>query len=149
MDQQSILRLAKRELGLSYPRLAGEMGVSARTIEKWAMERASPDHRAMPLIARKLLVRLLAERKREHLTRGDRATAERIDAISAQTDPAVLRESLRAFDSHQRAADAIAPMTAAPDKPRHFRTPAEKNAWDDQEAVRNARRARAKSARAR
>lgn len=149
MDQQSLLRLAKRELGFSYPQLASAMGVSARTMDKWALVAESGDHRSMPLMARKLLVHLLAERKRRHLAAGDRASTERIDAISAQADPAVLRESLRAFDSLQRSADSIAPMAAEPDKPRYFHSPAEKNAWDEQQALRNARRTRAKSARGR
>jgi hypothetical protein len=149
MDQQTLLRLIKRELGMSYPRLAAEMGVSERAMEKWSMAATSGDHRAMPLIARKLLVRMLAERKREHLTAGNRSAAETIDAISANADPAILRASLRAFDSLQHSANVIAPMSVSPTRPKHFRTHAEKNAWEEQETLRNARRIRAQNARAR
>ena len=149
MHQQTLLRLTKRELGLSYPRLAEALGVSERTIAKWSLDPASGDHREMPLIARKFLARLLGDRKREHLSKGERTAAERIDAISSRLDPAVMRESLRAFDALQLAADAFAPAKRAAAKPRYFRTLAEKNAWQEREALQNARRSRAKSARGR
>ena len=149
MDQQSLLRLAKRELGIPYPRLAEALGVSERTIAKWSLAAGSGDHRAMPLIARKFLARLLSDRKREHLAAGERAAAERIDAISSRLDPAVMRETLKAFDALQRSADVLAPRGGSARKPRYFRTPAQKNAWEEAEAIRHARRARAKNARGR
>ncbi|HEX4944943.1 MAG TPA: hypothetical protein VFV55_11360, partial [Usitatibacteraceae bacterium] len=147
--QVSVLRLAKRELGLSYPRLATTLGVSERTMEKWALDPSSGDHRGMPLMARKFLCHLLEEAKRRHLSAGDRDSAERIDAIAANADPARMRVSLQAFDALQRTANALAPMRARPDRPRFFRTLAEKNSWEDKEILENARRARAKSARRR
>lgn len=149
MKQVSLLRLAKRELGLSYPRLAATMGVSGRTMEKWALDPSSGDHREMPLMARKFLCHLLEEPRRRHLAAGERDAVERIDAIASQADPDRLRESLRAFDSLQRSADALAPMRARRGRPRHFATLAAKNAWEDKEALDHARRARAKSARRR
>jgi|GEM_PF-4668070 len=148
MDQVTLLRLAKRELGLSYPGLAVALGVSARAMEKWSLGPASGDRREMPLIARRLVAHLLADAKRRRLEAGDRESAERLDAISAQADPERMRESLRAFDSLQRSADALAPMTARR-RPPHFRTWAEKFAWEEKELLADARRARAKSARRR
>ncbi len=149
MKQVSLLRLAKRELGLTYPRLAESLGVSERTVAKWALDPASGDHREMPLMARKLLVLLLDEPRRRNLLAGDRAAVERIDAIAAQADPARLRESLRIFDSLQRSATVLAPMRSRTNRPRHFTTLAEKNAWEEKELLDDARRARAKSARCR
>ena len=43
----------------------------------------------------------------------------------------------------------LVPMTAPARWPGYFRTPAEKNAWNEREELRNARRAAEKSARAR
>lgn len=149
MNQQQFLRLAKRELELSYPRLASELGVGARTIEKWAMDPASPDHRAMPLIARKFVILLLDARKRSHIAAGDRAAAETIDAIAAQMDPDRLASSLRTFDALQRSARRLAPLRAPRGKPKSFRTLAEKNEWERAEETRHARRIRAQAARGR
>jgi transcriptional regulator with XRE-family HTH domain len=150
MDQSTMLRLAKREMGLSFPQLAGEMGVSGRTLEKWASPLGSADRREMPLIARKLLVRLLDDEKRGRLAAGDRRGAETIDAIAAHLDPARLRAALRDFDSLQRAARKLAPLgPLSTRKPRAFANLEDKNAWQRQEEARNARRIRAASAGAR
>ena len=149
MKQVSVLRLAKRELHMSYPRLARILGVSGRTIEKWALDPASGDHREMPLMARKFLCHLLEEPRRRYLVAGDRESAARLDAIAAQADPDRLAEALRAFDSLQRAAGVLAPMRSRVTRPRHFATPEEKNAWEEKELLDDARRARAKSARRR
>lgn len=149
MKQVSLLRLAKRELGLTYPHLADAMGVSTRTVEKWALDPGSSDHREMPLMARKFLVLLLDEPRRRCVAAGNRDAVERIDAIAAQADPARLREALRIFDSLQRSANALAPMRSRTTRPRHFTTLAEKNAWEEKELLDDARRARAKSARRR
>ncbi|HXN15422.1 MAG TPA: hypothetical protein VN878_03540, partial [Usitatibacter sp.] len=73
MDQQTFLRWARRELGVPYRRLAAELGVSARTIEKWAMKSSSPDHRAMPLMAIRLILRMLDDRKHALLAQGERS----------------------------------------------------------------------------
>lgn len=146
MKQQEFLRLAKRELGLTYPALAQELGVSARTIEKWAMDPASPDHRPMPLIAKRFIVKLLDERKGHHLKAGDRAAAETIDAIAAQVDPRRLAASLRTFDSLQRSASRLFHPVARR-KPAFFRDFDEKNRWERQEEARNARRIRAQASR--
>lgn len=150
MDQATFLRLAKRELEWTFAKLAAEMGVSERTMEKWASPAASSDRREMPLIARKLLVRLLDDAKRLRLARGERRAAETIAAIAAHIDYDRLRASLRDFDALQRASRRLAPMgPAAPGKPNAFATPAEKNAWQREEESRNARRLSAASARTR
>ena len=150
MDQAIFLRLAKRQLGVTFARLADEMGVSSRTMEKWASPPESPDRREMPLIARKFLVRLLDDRKQSLLAAGDRKGAETIDAIAARIEPERLRVLLRAFDSLQRTARRLAPMQARPaGRPRAFASLDEKNAWQREEEAKNARRIRAASARAR
>jgi transcriptional regulator with XRE-family HTH domain len=148
MNQRQFLRAAKRELGLTYPALAREIGVAARTIEKWSMDSESPDHRPMPLIARRFILKLLDERKRAVLLAGDRATAETIDAIAAQVDPERLAASLRTFDALQRS--SIVVQGGPPRlKPAFFRDFAEKNEWERREEVRHARRIRAQAARRR
>lgn len=149
MKQVALLRLAKRELGLTYTGLAQSLGVSERTVEKWALDPASRDHREMPLMARKFVCHLLEEPRRRFLAAGDRESVERIDAIAVQADPDRLRESLRVFDSLQRTADALVPMRTRRDRPRHFAAIADKNAWEEREQLHDARRARAKSARRR
>ncbi len=149
MKQQQFLRVAKRELGLTYPALARELGVSARTIEKWAMDRSSPDHRPMPLIATRFIVKLLGERKRELLAAGDRTAAETIDAIAAQVDAEKLAASLRTFDALQRSAHRLGAVAVPRRKPAFFRDFAQKNRWERDEEARNARRIRAQAARRR
>src|SRR5687767_2442398 len=101
MDQQMFLRIAKRELALSYQELAARIGVSARTIEKWSLARSSSDHRVMPRIAIKFIAHLLEETKRARILRGDRPGAELIDAVVSHVDADKLRESLRTFDALQ------------------------------------------------
>lgn len=133
MDQQAFLRRATRELGMPYRQLAGELGVSERTVEKWSLRGASADHRAMPLMATRLILRMLDDRKRELIAKGDRAAAEAIDALGAQVDPARLAASLRTFDALQRSSPRIAPMDMARRKPRFFTTFAQKNAWEREE----------------
>lgn len=49
--QQLFLRRARRELGLTCGELARELGVSARTVEKWSLRAGSGDRREMPLMA--------------------------------------------------------------------------------------------------
>lgn len=147
MKQQEFLRVAKRELGLTYPAFARELGISARTIEKWAMDPSSPDHRPMPLMARRFIVKLLDERKRKYLAAGDRSGAETIDAIAAQVDPERLAASLRTFDALQRSARRLGGAVIATRKPAFFRDFTEKNKWERDEEARNARRIRAQTAR--
>jgi hypothetical protein len=146
MDQQAFLRRARSELGVPYRALAAELGVSERTVEKWSLRGDSSDHRAMPLMAIRLILRLLDDHKRSLLLRGDRAAAEAIDALGAQVDPARLAASLRVFDQLQRSAGRLAPMAAPRRKPRAFATPARKNAWEREEEVRLARGAQAQAA---
>ena len=146
MDQQAFLRRARKELGVPYRQLAAELGVSERTIEKWSLRGASADHRAMPLMAIRFILRLLDERKRELLAHGDRAAAEAIDALGAQVDPARLAASLRTFDALQRSSRRMVAMGAARRKPRSFATLARKNAWERKEETRLARRAQAPAA---
>ncbi len=141
MDQQTFLRLAKRELGVAYPKLASEIGVSARTIEKWSLDVRSGDHRKMPLIAEKFISKLLEEKKRARVLAGDRKTAEAIDAILSHVSKEKRQDALRTFDQLQRSANVFVQMTVAGDKPRYFRTLAEKNAWSEEEEIRHARRA--------
>lgn len=140
MDQSTFLRLAKRELGFSYPALAVRLGVSPRTMEKWSLNSRSRDYRKMPRMAVRFIAELLESRKRECLAGGDRASAETIDAILAHVSLEKFIVSLTTFDRLQRAADAIAPMVVLPGRPPHFATLAQKNAWDQQVEMFNARR---------
>lgn len=140
MDQSTFLRLAKRELGFSYPALAARLGISPRTMEKWSLNGQSRDYRKMPLIAVKFMSELLEAKKRESLTQGERTSAETIDAILAHVSAEKFKESLDTFDRLQRSADAIAPMVVMPGRPPHFETMAEKNAWDEEVEIFNARR---------
>lgn len=146
MDQQTFLKLAKRELGLTYPQLAEELGVGVRTIEKWSLHARSADHRAMPAIAERFICKLLEDKKRASLAVGDRSRAEVIDAIVCQVSPRKLAESLRTLDALQATAAALAPLRNEPDKPRYFRTQAEKDVWQAEEEVRHARRVQQASA---
>lgn len=139
MDQQTFLRLAKRELGVSYPQLAAQIGVSPRTMEKWSLGARSSDHRAMPLIAKKFISRLLEDLKRTRVLAGDRGTAEAVEALVSHVNTEKLRDVLRTFDTLQRSVSAFVPMTVARDKPRYFKTLADKNAWSEKEELDNAR----------
>lgn len=141
MDQQTFLRLAKRELGVSYPQLAAQIGVSPRTMEKWSLGDRSSDHRAMPLIATKFISRLLEDLKRTRILAGDRGTAEAVDALVSQVNTEKLRDALRTFDTLQKSASVFVPMTVARDKPKYFKTLSDKNAWSEKEELDNARRA--------
>jgi transcriptional regulator with XRE-family HTH domain len=145
MDQHAFLRRASAELGLSYPQLAAELGVSDRTVEKWSLKASSTDHRAMPLVAIRLTLRMLDDRKRELLARGDRAGAEAIDALGAQVDPARVAASMRTFDALQRSMGRLSPPIRRR-KPRAFATLALKNAWERREETRHARLAQAAAA---
>ena len=149
MDQQQFLRRARIELGIPYRRLAQELGVSERTVEKWSLHAQSTDRREMPLMAIRLILRLLDDRKRELLAAGDRAAAETIDALGAQVDPARLTASLRTFDALQRSARRMASISPPRRKPRYFTTLAKKNAWEREEEIRHARRIQAQAARKR
>ncbi len=141
MDQQTFLRLAKRELGVSYPQLAGEIGVSARTMEKWSLTDKSADHRQMPLMARKFIARLLEEKKYAQVLAGDRATAEVVDAIASHVNRDSYHEALLTFDSLQRSANRLVRLRVYHDRPCYFRNWSEKNAWSEEEEIRNARKA--------
>jgi len=149
MDQQTFLRLAKRELGTTYPKLAEEIGVGARTLEKWTLASRSGDARTMPLIARKFIARLLEDHKRARIMAGDRGSAEVVDALVAQVSADKLHEVLRTFDALQRSANALASMSAPRNKPRFFKAASDKNRWERKEEIRNARRIAQKSAGAR
>lgn len=142
MDQQTFLRVAKRELHLSYPQLAAEIGVSPRTMEKWSLPSRSSDRRAMPLIAMKFIVRLLEDLKRTSVLAGDRAAAETVDALVSHVDAGKFEDALRTFDMLQQTATALVPMARAPEKPRYFKSLRAKNAWCEKEELDNARRAR-------
>lgn len=143
MDQQAFLRRASRELGMPYRRVAEALGVSERTVAKWSLKASSADHREMPLMAIRLLLRMLDDRKREHLIRGDRSAAEIIDALGVQVDPARLAASMKSFDALQRSMARLVPAPRR--KPRNFETIAAKNEWERNEEARLARLARAKA----
>ena len=130
---------------MTYPQVAQALGVSERAVEKWSLRAASPDHREMPLMAIRLLLRMLDDLKREHLARGDRSAAEVIDALGTQVDPARLAASMKTFDALQRSMARLAPLKAPRNKPRSFATPSAKNAWERNEEARLARLARAKA----
>jgi transcriptional regulator with XRE-family HTH domain len=146
MDQRDFLRLAKRELGLTYPALARELGVGERSLEKWTLDPASPDRRAMPLIATRFVIKLLDERKRALLEAGARAEAETIDAVVAQVDSRRVAEALRTFDALQRSARRMRLLPGRL-KPERFRTFEEKNEWERNEEARHAKRIRSQAAR--
>jgi transcriptional regulator with XRE-family HTH domain len=146
MDQQVFLRLAKRELGLTYARLADELGVSLRTVEKWAASGSSPDHRAMPVMATRFILMMMDQRKRVHLAAGNRQGAETIDAIAAQVDHRRLAESLRIFGALQRSARRFVARAPAARKPPYFRTLDEKNEWQRDQEIRDARHIAAQAA---
>lgn len=146
MDQRDFLRLAKRELGFTYPALARELGVGARSLEKWTLDPASPDRRAMPLIATRFIIKLLDERRRTLLKDGERGSAETIDAIIAQVDSRRVAEALRTFDALQRSARRMR-LIPGRLKPERFRTFEEKNEWERDEEARHARRIRSQAAR--
>lgn len=131
---------------MPYRRLAAELGVSQRTVEKWTLRRSSTDFREMPLMATRLILRMLDDHKRVLLARGDRLAAEVIDALGAQVDSARLAASMRTFDTLQRAARRIAPLESRRRKPRSFATPARKNAWERAEETRIARLTQASAA---
>lgn len=143
MDQQIFLRLARNALGLPNHKLAQELGVSERTIEKWSMRSTSGDRRAMPLMAIRLVLRMLDDRKRELLAMGDRNAAEVLDAIGAQVDSSRRAASMRAFDALQRSARRLMPLEPARRKPRYFATLAQKNTWERRQEIRHARRIQA------
>ena len=143
MDQQAFLRRARTELAVTYAQLAAELGVSRRTVEKWSLRKASGDRREMPLMAIRLILRMLDDRKRELIGRGDRAAAEAIDALGAQVDPSRLAASMRTFDVLQKSWRRMAPSAVARRKPRSFATLDRKNAWERREETRLARRAQA------
>ena len=145
MDQQAFLRRASGELGLTYAQLAAELGVSKRTVEKWSLKSTSVDHRGMPLIAVRLILLMLDQRKRELLMRGDRVAAEAIDALGAQVDSARVAASMRTFDALQRSLGRMSSAARARRKPRSFATFALKNAWERREETRLARLAQAPS----
>jgi transcriptional regulator with XRE-family HTH domain len=149
MDHRTFLRLAKRELGLSYPELARQLGVSARTIEKWSLDERSPDHRGMPRMATKFLCHLLEDLKRRRVLAGDRGAAEAIDALVSHVDPQKSLAALHTFDALQRSANALGMMIVARNKPRYFKTSSDKNAWRAKEELEHARRIRKASAAAR
>lgn len=128
---------------MPYRRLAAELGVSGRTIGKWTLRRTSGDYREMPLMATRLILRLLDDHKRALIARGDRAAAEVIDALGAQVDPARLLASMRTFDVLQRASRRLSPPGPSHRKPRSFATLASKNAWERREETRLARRTQA------
>lgn len=141
MKQQTFLRLAKRELGISYHQLANEIGVSPRTMEKWSLSDRSSDHREMPLIATKFISKLLEDLKRARLLAGDRRTAEIVDALVSHVDTEKLQDALRTFETLQQSSSVFVPMTVVRGKPRYFKTVSDKNAWSEKEELANARRA--------
>jgi hypothetical protein len=144
MDQQTFLRRASKELGMTYRQVSQALGVSERTVEKWSLKGASPDHREMPLMAIRLLLRMLDDRKREHLAHGDRSAAEVIDALGVQVDHERLVASMKTFDALQRSMTRLMPASAPRRKPASFATMAAKNAWERREEARLARVAHAK-----
>lgn len=143
MERHAFLKRASIELGMTYRQVAEALGVSLRTVEKWSLRETSPDHREMPLMAIRLLLRMLDDRKRVLLAGGDRAAAETLDALGAQVDPARLAASMKTFDALQRSMARLAPAPRR--KVRAFRTPAAKNAWERSEEVRLARRSLSKA----
>lgn len=61
--QQQVLRDARDKLDLTTEALAGELGVSLKTVRSWLEPATSASHRAMPKGYQLLLDRILAERK--------------------------------------------------------------------------------------
>jgi hypothetical protein len=139
MDQRSFIQLAKRELGLGGYELAETLGVSRRAFDKWMVADArSADFRAAPTMAYRFVATLLRNRKRDCLAQGDRESAETIDAILSQVDPAALNDALMTFDTLQRSALAR-PQRRLAGKPGYFASLQAKNEWDEEELIANAR----------
>lgn len=62
-DQGDLLRDARERLGVTSEELAGLLGVSLPTLQNWLLPEHSARHREMPLMGRKLLAYLLADKK--------------------------------------------------------------------------------------
>lgn len=140
MEQKTFVTIAKRLLGVGGYELAQELGVSRRTFDKWMTNPASKDFRAMPLMAARFIARLLQERKRDFAMHGDRENLELIDALLAQVDEKSLAESCRIFDGLQKSADDFVSLSRLSGKPVYFRDIKEKNFWDEEEVISNAKK---------
>lgn len=140
MDQKTFFLLAKRQLGLKGYELAETLGVGRRSFDKWMAKPDSRDFRHAPRMALRFTGKLLEIRKHELLDAGDRERAEIIDALVTHADERALSASLQTFDRLQHAAIDFVTLRRLPDKPGYFDDFAAKNAWDDAEAVANARR---------
>ncbi|WP_143066191.1 hypothetical protein [Burkholderia cepacia] len=63
-DQQSFLKAAKEQLGLTWDELAQASGINARALKTYRMPETSKDYRPLPELARAAVVRLLEVPKR-------------------------------------------------------------------------------------
>lgn len=63
-DQQSFLKAAKEQLGLTWDELAQASGINARALKTYRMPETSKDHRPLPDLARAAIARLLEVPKR-------------------------------------------------------------------------------------
>jgi DNA-binding XRE family transcriptional regulator len=63
-EQAKLLKQAKETLGLTTEALAVELGATRDTLNNWLAEKSSPRYRPMPKMARLLLARILAERRK-------------------------------------------------------------------------------------
>lgn len=58
-DQQSFLKAAKEQLGLTWDELAQASGINARALKTYRMPETSKDFRPLPDLARAAVARLL------------------------------------------------------------------------------------------
>ncbi|HDR9034256.1 TPA: hypothetical protein QDB07_001725 [Burkholderia vietnamiensis] len=63
-DQQSFLKAAKEQLGLTWDELAQASGINARALKTYRMPETSKDYRPLPDLARAAVARLLEVPKR-------------------------------------------------------------------------------------
>ena len=61
--QQAVLREARDQLGVTTEELAGQLGVSLKTVRSWLEPETSTSHRRMPDTPRLLLTHLLKAAK--------------------------------------------------------------------------------------
>ena len=65
-SQQSFLRAAKAELGMTWDALAVAAGIEPRALKNYRMPDGSQNHRGMPKLARRAIKQLLLAHERKN-----------------------------------------------------------------------------------